>query len=666
MSKMKQIAALTAMLVGVIMYASPAKSAVCFLPDDDGSCGGGDIEISDDSTSENQCADFTLSQNQRNSKEYDSDCYSCEPCTYNSRTTYKCALKNGATWYGGNLSVCCTNGEKYDSAEGKCCPAGGCTHECDAPKEWSSTLRRCECPNGIETTTGICCNDGEHADGAICCPEKKHNDGGVCKCDSQYNTDDDGNCVLADDECPKGYTENKPSSVYEYETKNVGAKVCYKIIDGNWPNTIRVKLWTDYYVSDGKYKHIITGTSLTFENKDGTVVSSNSFEDEGLSKFQYLYKDKGDDVMKLAYVYDTENNDMDNVGGFYFLRDPKALFLEFDEAGFYFKDFVLNSDVQDVQEWKQALFLRFGSGEWQETSQGTNPILFKGDIYLDYGQRVKEDLDLKLDVTVYSTKSSETRRCQDIDSSSIGEYDSLECPDSTMYSEVYTGDIGIDGRCRKCFLLTCNDANVKFGDNSLSCPFGYDAKPVGDWAVGSDGKCYECVKQKTIIDFEYYLPTSDNAGDYCVDGLEQGYFPIEADRRSTYMCPTPECTERHKVTWEAGLYASGDAYDFNYNDFVLPFDMTIVIKYKIPYIYRGESCRIAPTTSWPTKFVDPIYEPKTVTLTIPKGSKLNSLFHAKAIDYSGGQAVIERKFYIDGVERETYTIGDITYKFEEL
>ncbi|MCI7486866.1 MAG: hypothetical protein MSB80_05205 [Alphaproteobacteria bacterium] len=196
MSKMKQIAALTAMLVGVIMYASPAKSAVCFLPDDDGNCGGGDIEISDDSTSENQCADFNLSQNQRNSKEYDSDCYSCEPCTYNSRTTYKCALKNGATWYGGNLSVCCTNGEKYDSAEGKCCPAGGCVHECDAPKEWNSTSRRCVCPSGVETTTGVCCNDSEHADGAICCPEKKHNEGGVCKCDSQYNTDKNGNCVL--------------------------------------------------------------------------------------------------------------------------------------------------------------------------------------------------------------------------------------------------------------------------------------------------------------------------------------------------------------------------------------------------------------------------------------------------------------------------------------
>ena len=198
MSKMKQIAALTAMLVVVIMYASPAKSAVCFLPDDDGSCGGGDIEISDDSTSENQCADFNLSQNQRNSKEYDSDCYTCEPCTYNGRTTYKCALNSGATWYGGNLSVCCTGGEKYFSKQGQCCPTTGCA--CSGGHVWNPSTEQCECPNGIETTTGICCNDGEHADGAICCPEKKHNDGGVCKCDSQYNTDDDGNCVLQNEQ----------------------------------------------------------------------------------------------------------------------------------------------------------------------------------------------------------------------------------------------------------------------------------------------------------------------------------------------------------------------------------------------------------------------------------------------------------------------------------
>ena len=192
MSKMKQIAALTAMLVGVIMYASPAKSAVCFLPDDDGSCGGGDIEISDDSTSENQCVDFNLSQNQRNSKEYDSDCYSCEPCTYNSRTTYKCALKNGATWYGGNLSVCCTNGEKYDSAEGKCCPAGGCVHNCPEGQSWDSSAKSCKCDNGKDADGGICCADSEHVSDGICCPEKKHNENGECVCDANYENDGTG------------------------------------------------------------------------------------------------------------------------------------------------------------------------------------------------------------------------------------------------------------------------------------------------------------------------------------------------------------------------------------------------------------------------------------------------------------------------------------------
>ena len=152
MSKLKNMAVFSAMLVGVMIYTSPAKSAVCFLPDDDGSCGGGDIEISDDSTSENQCADFNLSQNQRNSKEYDSDCYTCEPCTYNSRTTYKCALKNGATWYDG-YKACCTGGTTYDPSAGKCCPAGGCKQDCTEPRVWSSTLRECVCPADREENT---------------------------------------------------------------------------------------------------------------------------------------------------------------------------------------------------------------------------------------------------------------------------------------------------------------------------------------------------------------------------------------------------------------------------------------------------------------------------------------------------------------------------------
>ena len=195
--------------------------------------------------------------------------------------------------------------------------------------------------------------------------------------------------------------------------------------------------------------------------------------------------------------------------------------------------------------------------------------------------------------------------------------------------------------CTACRWKTCEEIDSDFGNSSLDCLPGYDATPLSyNWAVGSDGRCYECVKQKTIIEFEYYVPSVDGAGDYCPYGV------------NSY--------DRNAAEWEAGLYSGEYAYDFNYNDFVLPFDMEIVTKYKIPYVYRGPDCRSQPITSWPNE------PPVTVTLTIPKGSKLSSLFHAKAIDYSGSQAVIERKFYIDGVERETYTIGDITYQFREI
>ena len=203
MSKMKQIAALTAMLVGVIVYASPAKSAVCFLPDDDGSCGGGDIEISDGSDSddnkpEEKCEDFPVSETEYKQMKNCFDFTYCTKSKTNEVKYKKGAQKENTTWSNG---ICCTNGETYDSAEGQCCPAGGCTHECDAPKEWSTTLSSCECPKDREENTNHeCCPVGEHADGAICCPDKKHNENGECVCDSKYNTDKDGNCVLQNEQ----------------------------------------------------------------------------------------------------------------------------------------------------------------------------------------------------------------------------------------------------------------------------------------------------------------------------------------------------------------------------------------------------------------------------------------------------------------------------------
>ena len=172
MSKMKQIAALTAMLVGVIMYASPAKSAVCFLPDDDGSCGGGDIEISDgsdsdDNKTEEKCEDFPVS-----ATEYEKmkNCFDFTPCTKSKTNEVKYkkgAQKENTTWSNG---ICCTNGEKYFSKQGQCCPTTGCT--CSGGRVWNPSTEQCECPEGKEFV------------------------GGVCTCAGNTVPDSDGNCIL--------------------------------------------------------------------------------------------------------------------------------------------------------------------------------------------------------------------------------------------------------------------------------------------------------------------------------------------------------------------------------------------------------------------------------------------------------------------------------------
>ncbi len=172
MSKMKQIAALTAMLVGVIMYASPAKSAVCFLPDDDGSCGGGDIEISDgsnDSKPEEKCDGFTIS-----ATEYEKmkKCFDFTPCTKSKTNEVKYkkgAQKENTTWSNG---ICCTNGEKYFSKQGQCCPTTGCA--CSGGRVWNPSTEQCECPEGKEFV------------------------GGVCTCAGNTVPDSKGNCILPD------------------------------------------------------------------------------------------------------------------------------------------------------------------------------------------------------------------------------------------------------------------------------------------------------------------------------------------------------------------------------------------------------------------------------------------------------------------------------------
>ncbi len=174
MSKMKQIAALTAMLVGVIMYASPAKSAVCFLPDDDGSCGGGDIEISDGSDSddnkpEEKCDGFTVSATEYRKMKNCFDFTSCTKSRTNEVKYKKGAQKENTTWSNG---ICCTNGEKYFSKQGQCCPTTGCA--CSGGRVWNPSTEQCECPEGKEFI------------------------GGVCTCAGNTVPDSKGNCILPD------------------------------------------------------------------------------------------------------------------------------------------------------------------------------------------------------------------------------------------------------------------------------------------------------------------------------------------------------------------------------------------------------------------------------------------------------------------------------------
>ena len=174
MSKLKNMAVFSAMLVGVMIYTSPAKSAVCFLPDDDGSCGGGDIEISDGSDSddnkpEEKCDGFTVSATEYNKMK---NCFDFTSCTKskNKEVKYKKgAQKENTTWSNG---ICCTNGEKYFSKQGRCCPTTGCA--CSGGRVWNPSTEQCECPEGKEFV------------------------GGVCTCAGNTVPDSKGNCILPD------------------------------------------------------------------------------------------------------------------------------------------------------------------------------------------------------------------------------------------------------------------------------------------------------------------------------------------------------------------------------------------------------------------------------------------------------------------------------------
>ena len=654
MSKMKQIAALTAMLVGVIVYASPAKSAVCFLPDDDGSCGGGDIEISDDSTSENQCADFNLSQNQRNSKEYDSDCYSCEPCTYNGRTTYKCALNSGATWYGGNLSVCCTGGEKYDSAEGKCCPAEGCVHNCPEGQSWNSSAKSCKCDNGKDADGGICCADSEHVSDGICCPEKKHNDGGVCKCDSQYNTDDDGNCVLP--------VEKNCSDINIFYMNKEQAKQC---------NKKAVPL--NVVGSDGQC--YLCGITESCDGKE--------------SKIYYIayppYYLKGD----VAYESGCKCSSPYLVKGISSNTDP------LNPGG------PININAISTPGGNSSSTEKIKLPTILTGVSSSNPYSVKIDEWQCYGEEHCSAQVVKLDVF--------EKYAPDV-AKKLKEDDNYLIDGGNFYDDFYYYT-GRQFKPKSQSINTCDDYVVILGNGNPkacaqissdyynyheSCPKGLEKKRLPNVYDSTGAQCYECVKDTVDVRFIYSLEGTENAGHYteCVNGGNQ-YCNLQWSNEM-YYCNRDFSGEEYNVgdyfnnekyyntckhisTWEAKLLVYGNGIDSK--TWTLPYDIEMVVTYDI--IYRNADNCVGCSENggqelrehWASKeggnsavqVYPGIYAPRTVRMKFPKGSKANTSITKEPVDYwdSMTEDHLTIEYYVNGqkISGDSITIDDVSYSF---
>ena len=287
MSKMKQIAALTAMLVGVIVYASPAKSAVCFLPDDDGNCGGGDIEISDgsdsdDNKTEEKCEDFPVS-----ATEYEKmkNCFDFTPCTKSKTNEVKYkkgAQKENTTWSNG---ICCTNGEKYFSKQGQCCPTTGCA--CSGGRVWNPNTEQCECPEGKEFV------------------------GGVCTCAGNTVPDSDGNCILPDG-CTYEYRQATTNDSCGHSEVIGSDDSCVYALLSKVKSVYFIGQSRDYKSGSSTLKSYLVNVAINrISNTSATCVDENK-----VTKYQTicegtpesLCKNEGDEFIPNGCVSDTYNN----------------------------------------------------------------------------------------------------------------------------------------------------------------------------------------------------------------------------------------------------------------------------------------------------------------------------------------------------------------------
>lgn len=269
MSKLKRTSAkgaffaLAVWLTGLCM-STPAYSAVCFLPDDTGNCGTGDMNIVPDEPKKGVCDGKTTYTPEEYNEKFDDNCYTYTVGEKNGKTVYCDITKTDTKGYVLDAqNHCCQSGTAWDNKAQKCCTGGKCPITCPDPQELyviQNDLCVCKygrdihehcCPANTLPSNGICCpydQEGK-ADGSslICCPKNKVNKGGTCvdpvlvQTCSQMSTDYKASC-------PTDYKKKEAKDEKGNLVKDSNGTQCYtceKKPNGKNPLTVRLRLTCD-------------------------------------------------------------------------------------------------------------------------------------------------------------------------------------------------------------------------------------------------------------------------------------------------------------------------------------------------------------------------------------------------------------------------------------
>lgn len=300
MSKLKRTSdkgaffALAVWLTGLCMSA-PAYSAVCFLPDDTGNCGTGDMNIVPDEPKKGVCDGKTTYTPEEYNEKFDDNCYTYTVGEKNGKTVYCDITKTDTKGYVLDAqNHCCQSGTAWDNKAQECCTGGKCPVTCPDPDLYIIKNDICVCKNGSDAhqhccpantlpSNGICCPYGQEgkADGSslICCPEDQVNKGGTCvdpvpvQTCSQMSKDYKASC-------PTDYTKKEAKDEKGNLVKDSNGTQCYtceKMPNGKNPITVRLRLTCDGKVCpdaiyDGDYTFYYAGYK---ESQVGTRDTNN-------------------------------------------------------------------------------------------------------------------------------------------------------------------------------------------------------------------------------------------------------------------------------------------------------------------------------------------------------------------------------------------------------